>query len=106
MTVIDLVILAATAIVFWRYFGTGTGHSPSAPKAGLRLIMAGILVIGLFYLADLLSMHVLPAFIPMAEATAFMGNLHRNFSWFVALFAIVVISVGLYGTQTNTGAAG
>ena len=56
--------------------------------------MVGILAVGFFYLADLLSMHVLPAFIPMAEAMGIMGSLHRNLSWIVALFAIVVISVG------------
>jgi len=56
--------------------------------------MAGILVVGLFYVADLLSMYLLPAFIPMAEAMEVMGNLHRNFSWLISLFAIVVISAG------------
>ena len=94
MTVIDLVIMAVTVIVVWRNFQTGASRRPSAPKAGLRFITVGILVIGLFYFADLLSMHVLPAFIPMAEAMQAMGNLHRNFSWMASLFAIVVISVG------------
>jgi len=94
MTVIDLAIIAVTAIVLWRNFWMGTSHQPSAPKAGLRLIMVGILVVGLFFFADLLSMHVLPAFIPMEEAMGVMGNLHRNFSWMFALLAIVVVSVG------------
>ncbi len=94
MTVIDLVIIAVTVIVLWRNFRTGTRRRPSAPKAGLRSIMAGILVVGLFYVADLLSMYLLPAFIPMAEAMEVMGNLHRNFSWLISLFAIVVISAG------------
>ncbi len=94
MTGIDLVVMAVTVIVYWRNFRTGDSHRPSAPKAGLSLIMVGILVVGLFYFADLLSMHVLPAFIPMAEAMEVMGNLHRSLSWMVALFAIVVISVG------------
>ena len=56
--------------------------------------MGGILVVALFYLADLLSMHVLPTFVPMAEAMTVMGNLQRNFSWIASLFAILVISVG------------
>ncbi len=94
MNVIDLVIIAVTAIVLWQNFWMGTSHQPSAPKAGLRLIMVGILVVGLFFFADLLSMHVLPAFIPMEEAMGVMGNLHRNFSWMFALLAIVVVSVG------------
>jgi len=94
MTVIDLVIIAVAVIVLWRNFRTSPSRRPSAPKAGLRLIMVGILVVGLFYFVDLLSMYILPAFIPMEEAMGVMGNLHRNFSWLVSLFAIVVISVG------------
>jgi class 3 adenylate cyclase len=94
MTSIDLVIIAVAVFVLWRNFRTGARRRPSAPKAGLRSIMAGILVVGLFYVLDLLSMYVLPAFIPMAEAMEVMGNLHRNFSWLISLFAIVVISAG------------
>ena len=56
--------------------------------------MGGIVAVGLFFLADLASMHVLPVFMPAAEAMAVMGSLHRNLSWLVALFAIVVVSVG------------
>ena len=94
MTVVDLVIIAVALIVVWRNFWTSTNRRPSAPKTGLRLILMGILVVGLFYFADLLSMHVLPAFIPMEEAMAVMGTLHRNLGWVVSLFAILVISVG------------
>ena len=94
MTAIDLMIIAVTVAVLWRNFRKRTSHRPAAPKAGLRLILIGLLVVGLFYLVDLLSMYLLPAFIPMADSMEVMGNLHRNFSWLVSLFAIVVISVG------------
>lgn len=95
MTTIDFMIIVVTGIVFWRNFWTDARYRPSVPKAGLRLVMLGILVIALFYFADLLSMHVLPAFIPLAEAMQSMAYVHRSFSWLVALFTIVVISVGL-----------
>ena len=94
MTAIDLMIIAVTVAVLWRNFRKRTSHRPAAPKAGLRLILIGLLVVGLFYLVDLLSMYLLPAFIPMADSMEVMGNLHRNFSWLVSLFAIVVISLG------------
>ncbi len=94
MTALDLGIIAVTFIVFWRYFSKVTSRRPAVPKAGLRLIMIGVLVVGFFYFADLLAMHVLPYFIPMAEAMEVMGNLHRNFSWLISLFAIVVITGG------------
>jgi len=94
MTAIDLMIIGITGAVLWRNFRTSTSRRPSVPKAGLKLILVGLLVVGLFYFVDLLSMYVLPTFLPMAEAMEVMGNLHRNFSWLVSLFAIAVISVG------------
>jgi adenylate cyclase len=94
MTVIDLVIIGAISVVVWRNFRTSTDRRPSAPKAGLKLILLGLLAIAAFYFVDLLSMHVLPAVIPMAEAMEIMGNLHLNSSWLVSLFAIAVISFG------------
>ena len=99
MTFIDLAIVAVAALVLWRHFFRGEGHRPSISKVGLGLIKVGILLIGLFYLADLPSMHVLPVVVSLEEAMEIMGNLHRNFSWFVSLFAVVVISVGLSELQ-------
>jgi predicted branched-subunit amino acid permease len=55
MTAIDLMIIAVTAAVLWRNFRKRTSHRPAAPKAGLALILVGLLVVGLFYLLDLLS---------------------------------------------------
>jgi hypothetical protein len=58
------------------------------------LIGLGLLVVCLFYFADLVSMHVLPAVASMQEAMAAMGALHRNLSWLVVLFAMIAISTG------------
>jgi Adenylate and Guanylate cyclase catalytic domain len=67
---------------------------PSAPQIGLRLIASRLVVVCLFYFADLASMYVLPAVMPMQEATAFMGTLHREPSWLVVVFAMIAISSG------------
>src|SRR5215471_11529769 len=64
------------------------------PKIGLRWIALGLLVVCLFYFADLVSMHALPAVTSTQEAMALMGTLHRNLSWLVVLFAMIAISTG------------
>ena len=94
MTAIDLLIIAVTIYAIWRCRLIGPSKRPSAPQIGLRLIALGLLVVCLFYFADLVSMYVLPAVTSTQEAMAFMGTLHRNLSWLVVLFAMIAISAG------------
>src|SRR4029077_4529596 len=95
MTAVDLLIIAVTIYAILRCRLIGPSKRPSAPQIGLRLIALGLLVVCLFYFADLASMYILPALTSMQEATAAMGALHRNLSWLVVLFAMVSISSGL-----------
>ncbi len=47
-------------------------------------------------------MHALPLFIPMAEALAYMENLHLNMHWFVVLIVTTSIVSGfLISTQNQ-----
>jgi hypothetical protein len=78
MTAIDLFIIAVTVYAIWRCRLIGPSKRPSAPKIGLRWIAIGLLVVCLFYFADLVSMYVLPVVTSMQEATTLMGTLHRN----------------------------
>jgi adenylate cyclase len=94
MTAIDLLIIAVTVYAIWRCRLIGPTKRPSAPQIGLRLIASGLVVVCLFYFADLASMYVLPAARSMQEATAFMGTLHRDISWLVVVFAMIAISSG------------
>jgi adenylate cyclase len=94
MTAIDLLIIAVTIYAIWRCRLIGPSKRPSAPKIGLRWIAIGLLVVCLFYFADLVSMYVLPVVTSMQEATTLMGTLHRNLSWLVVLFAMIAISSG------------
>src|SRR6516165_8187707 len=94
MTAIDLLIIAVTIYAIWRCRLIGRSKRPSAPKVGLRWIALGLLVVSLFYFADLVSMYALPAVTSPEEATASMGALHRNLSWLVVLFAMIAISTG------------
>ena len=94
MTAIDLLIMAVTIYAIWRSLLIGPSKRPSASQVGLRLIALGLLVVCLFYFADLVSMYVLPAVTSTEEAMEFMGALHRNLSWLVVLFSMIVISGG------------
>ena len=94
MTAIDLLIIAVTIYAIRRCRLIGPSKRPSSPKVGLRWIALGLLVVCLFYFADLVSMYVLPAVASMQEAMEFMGTLHRNLSWLVVLFAMIAISTG------------
>jgi adenylate cyclase len=94
MTAIDLLIIAVTTYAIWRCRLIGPSKRPSAPKIGLRWIASGLLVVCLFYFADLASMYVLPAVTSMQEAVESMGALHRNLSWLVVLFAMIAVSTG------------
>lgn len=94
MTAIDLLIMAVTIYAIWRCQLIGPSKRPSASQVGLRLIALGLLVVCLFYFADLVSMYVLPAVTSTEEAMEFMGALHRNLSWLVVLFSMIVISGG------------
>ena len=94
MTAIDLVIIAVTIYAIWRCRLIGPSKRPPAPKICLRWIVSGLLVVCLFYFADLVSMYVLPAVTSMQEARAFMGTLHLSLSWLVVLFAMIAISRG------------
>ena len=94
MTAIDLLIIAVTIYAIWCCHLIGPSKRPSTPQIGLRLIALGLLAVCLFYFADLLSMHVLPAVAPTHDAMAFMGTLHRDLSWLVVLFAMIAISAG------------
>jgi hypothetical protein len=94
MTTIDLIIIGVTIYAIWRGRLIGPSRRPSAPQIALRLIAAGLLLVCLFYFADLLSMYVLPVIWSMPRAMAAMGALHRNLSWLVVLFAMIAISSG------------
>ncbi len=95
MTAIDLIILAVAAFVMWSFIGVGKREQLSVNKLGLRFILLGILAVSLFYIADLVAMHVLPLFIPMAKAMMFMEKLHLNVIWLVILIAMLTIAFGL-----------
>ncbi len=94
MTAIDLAILAIAGVVLWVFIRNRMILQPLAIKTGPALVVLGLGSIGLFFFADLMTMHALPLFVPMAEAMAAMENLHHNLNWLFILVAVASIVAG------------
>ncbi|MER8571298.1 ATP-binding protein [Mesorhizobium sp. M1409] len=94
MTAIDLLIIAVAIYGIWRcrLFIPGSRHTAS--RIGVWLVASGLLVVGLFYAADLMSMHTLPAIMSEQEGMELMDTFHRQLSWLVILLAVTTISTG------------
>ena len=94
MTLIDaLVILVTTASIYllWQHRGK---MAKTDNLWGLYLIAAGISVIGLFYLGDLITMFVLPIVTTQRDAMAAMEELHLNHSWIILPTGVLCIFTG------------
>jgi PAS domain S-box-containing protein len=103
MTSIDILILSVVgyaAVVFLR----GHRRPGRGTESGFVAILGGLLLVALFYLADLLVMHAFPSFMPRAEAMSIMRELHLNGSWLVALLGIGTICFGFASVNRATTA--
>ena len=101
MTIIDLVVIGTTIVslaVMHRYRKTlrRLGLMPS-----VSLIYVALGLIALFYLGDLLIMHVVPLFSSQGFAMALMEEHHLSWSWLVFLVAVFVIASGLIHLVRN-----
>jgi PAS domain S-box-containing protein len=104
MTVIDILILGIVgyaAAGFLRDRGRWPAH---CSEIGSFAILGGLMLVALFYLADLLAMHAVPSFMPKAEAMNVMRELHLNGSWLVVLLGIGTICLGFTSVNRATAA--
>lgn len=95
MTIIDLVIIGLTIVsllVVHRYRSTlrNLGLMPS-----VSLIYVAMGLIALFYLGDLVIMHVVPQFTSRSFAMALMEEHLLSWSWLVSLVVVLVVATGL-----------
>src|SRR5262245_25483286 len=90
MTAFDLLIIAVAGYAMWHSRPIGAGRRALAQRFGWLLVTVGLLAVCLFYLADLVSMYVLPETESEQAAMTFMEALHRTLSWPVVL----IISFG------------
>lgn len=94
MTVIDIAIIGAFAYAFWVFHAHKKLVFAKEMRSGLFLITLGMGSISLFYLSDLISMLVLPAFMPMQDSMTMMQFLHVNLEWFILPLGLVFIVTG------------
>jgi len=95
MTTLDLIIIVAIIVAIWRFYSSRALLKQLKLYAGLYIILFGLFVIGLFYLADLVAMHVFPLFMPRMKAMKMMETLHLDYRWFVSVAGVISIVAGL-----------
>ena len=76
MTVIDLAVIAIVAYTVAYFFRMRDRILQRSTRHGLLATGFGLLVIALFYLFDLASMHLFPLFLGESKAMELMRELH------------------------------
>lgn len=94
MTVIDMVIVLTALISVWIMVGHRNTLVQSNLIRGPLMVVVGLLMVGLFYLTDLVIMFGLPLLIPTPTAMAVMEDLHLNYSWITMLAGTGCIFTG------------
>ena len=94
MTILDLIIVGAIALVSVAAARAQLLSFGMGSKLGSLLIVFGLSATALFYVADLIVMHVLPAFIGQAEAMTAMTYLHLNLQWFATVVSVALLCIG------------
>jgi len=95
MTTIDIIIIVLTLFATWSFYSHRETLRKLEVSFGVLLCLGGLVVISLFYLADLYTMFVLPLFVPMADAMRIMDDLHLNFKWIVTVIGVGMIVCGI-----------
>ena len=95
MTAFDLIIIASIAYVFVLFSRYRDTTKKLKLTSAVRAILLGLVGIGLFYIADMFTMFVLPLFISHDRSMHFMKVLHLNWTWVVSLFAVMATTGGV-----------
>jgi len=88
-------IIGANIYAMVAFFRIRSHITTLKTRVGFSAIMVGLSLVALFYLADLIEMHILPFVLPMAEAMEVMKDLHLNQRWWISLVSIGAIAFGL-----------
>ncbi|MDX1561675.1 MAG: sigma 54-interacting transcriptional regulator, partial [Gammaproteobacteria bacterium] len=95
MTIIDVFVIAVVGALLVILARSRVVRPRIQPTGALHLITATAVTVGLFHLADLVAMLVLPSFIGQAAAMEVMTFLHLEMWWYVTIVVIACICVGL-----------
>ena len=95
MVIIDLIIIGLVVAMLGASWAFGVFRAGQLSSAGRLLIIAGAVLTGLFYLADLLTMTVLPSLIGREPAMAIVTRLHLDARWLISLASLLLIGSGV-----------
>ena len=95
MTIIDLIIIVITFILFWNYHQNRQLLKELKIQKGVAIIMGGFFMMSFLYFMDILTMHLLPRFIPMKKSMEIMKDLHLNYNWILSATGFSLIFAGL-----------
>jgi signal transduction histidine kinase/DNA-binding response OmpR family regulator len=101
MTVIDVAVIGVTVYALMNFVLRRRSASGFASTVGFAAIGGGLTALTMFCLVDLLTMHVLPWFMPKAEAMAIMMQLQLNYSWLAVLVGASGISFGYVWSERD-----
>jgi PAS domain S-box-containing protein len=101
MAIVDLAILLVAILALRNLYRHRRRFAHSGALRGLALMAIGLSAIGLFHLADLFTMFVLPQTSSPAAAMAAMENLHLNYSWPIILASVLCLSGGISVTSAR-----
>ena len=94
MTIIDIAIIGSFAYAFRIFQKHKKLVIERKMRSSMFLITLGMGSIAVFYLSDLITMFVLPYFMPMQDSMTLMNSLHDNLEWFILPVGIIIIVSG------------
>ena len=96
MTAIDVVILTATMLAGWQVKTNKAILVQLNVFYHVVMMLVGLAFFALYYLGDLITMFILPLFMPVEQAMHYMGLLYINFNWICSLVGVGFIFIGLF----------
>ncbi len=95
MTLIDMVIISLTLLAIRNIYMTRKLLKQLDLLSGSLLMMCGLVLIAMFYVADISVMHILPTFVSMDYAVSIMTRLHLSYNWIASAVGISFIIISI-----------
>jgi predicted signal transduction protein with EAL and GGDEF domain len=95
MTIVDVIIIVITLIVFWSYYQNRKLLKQLKIQNGVTIILGGFYIMAFLYYVDILAMHVFPLFMPMKQARKIMTDLHLNYNWILSAIGFFLLLIGI-----------
>jgi len=95
MTIIDSLIIVITFILFWNYHQNRQLLKQLKIQSVVAIIFGGFFMMASLFFLDILTMHLLPRFMPMKKAMEIMKMLHLNYNWILSSTGLFLLFIGI-----------